>query len=66
MLRKRIYHQNVNTLFVSFSSSVPQEIHEKCGVCDGTGVMYESRIKGPDVKKKCSGCSGRGYKIRYK
>lgn len=50
----------------SSSSSVPQEIHEKCGVCDGTGVMYESRIKGPDVKKKCSGCSGRGYKIRYK
>ena len=49
----------------SSSSSQPKEVHEKCRVCDGSGIIYDSRIKGPDVKKKCPACDGRGYKIRY-
>lgn len=44
---------------------VTVEKHETCGVCKGTGKMPKSRGLGENYYVDCSGCSGRGYKIRY-
>lgn len=54
------------------------ERHEKCGVCDGTGVCTYCKGTGKGVRlgmdstcgaceghPKCTACKGRGYKIHY-